>query len=432
MHYEDFRNFNRTLMGIYDNNGDIFQSNIYAYPVGDEDVFNYRNLTPTIITIYTGTVDFSQNLLKGKFGSGYKLSIVNTDNTFDFYNVINDVQSLDSNLSNQFNYNETINAGYLNYQLAIDKVDFQLGLRTEYTSSEGDLTSLISTNDNNVKRNYVDFFPSAGITYSYNEINAFSFIYSSRIDRPNYQELNPFEFKLDELTYRKGNPFLNPQYTQKVELSHTYNYAITTSAGYSYTRDFIAQITDTTDGNKSFLTPRNLASEEVISLDLSVSHELKKWWGIYANAGIKQQHYIADFGDGRKIDEAVISYNIYLQNTFKLSKGLSFELSGWYGSPSIWGGSFKTESTWSLDVGMQKKLMNDKFTLKLNVTDIFETSHWRSESTFKVISLTANGGWETRQLRATLLWRFGNTQIKSVKQRTTDSESEIKRTGGGD
>ncbi len=76
--------------------------------------------------------------------------------------------------------------------------------------------------------------------------------------------------------------------------------------------------------------------------------------------------------------------------------------------------------------------MNDKFTLKINVTDIFETSHWRSESTFKVISLNANGGWESRQFRVTLLWRFGNNQIKSVKQRTTDSESEIKRTGGGE
>ncbi len=298
--------------GHYYSNGDIYQSNTYSYPVGDEDAFYNKNLTPTTITIYTGTVDFSQNLLKGKLGYGYKLGIVNTDNTFDFYNIYNDVQSLDTNRSNQFNYNETINAGYVNYQRSVNKVDFQLGLRTEYTVSEGDLNSLININDNNDKRNYLDFFPSAGITYNLNQKNVFSFIYSSRIDRPNYQELNPFEFKLDELTYRKGNPFLNPQYTQKIELSHTYNYALTTSVGYSNTSDYIAQITDTTEGNKSFLTPKNLANEEVLSLDLSISQQFKKWWGIYANAGIKEQHYIADFGNGRKIDEAVVSYNLSL------------------------------------------------------------------------------------------------------------------------
>ena len=418
--------------GIYNNDGNSFQPNIYSYPGGNEDAYYYRNITPTTINIYTATVDYSQNLFMGKLGVGYKSAIVNTDNTFDFYNISNSIENLDTSRSNKFSYMEMIHACYLNYQRTIHKFEVQVGVRTEYTMSEGNLTSLISIKDNNVKRDYIDFFPSAGISYNYNPKNVFSFIFSSRIDRPNYQELNPFEFKLDELSYRKGNPFLNPQYTRKIELSHTYNYVLTTSAGYSHTRDFFAQITDTTEGNKSFLISRNLASEDVISLDISASHQLKKWWSIYINTGVRQQHYQADFGGGRKIDAEVVSYNLYLQNTFNFSKGLSFELSGWYGSPSIWGGSFKSESSGSLDIGLQKKLLNNKLSLKLNVTDIFETAHWRSESTFKIISIHANGGWESRQFRATLLWRFGNNQVKNVKQRTTDSESETKRVGTGD
>lgn len=112
--------------------------------------------------------------------------------------------------------------------------------------------------------------------------------------------------------------------------------------------------------------------------------------------------------------------------TFKLSGGLSCELSGWYGSPSIWGGSIKSESSASFDAGLQKKLMNDKFILKLNVADIFATGHWRIESTFKIISIHTNGGWESRQLCVTLMWRFGNNQIKSINQPHTGTEWETK------
>lgn len=62
----------------------------------------------------------------------------------------------------------------------------------------------MSTEDKNAKRDYTDFFPSAGITFNLNQNHATSLVYSSRIDRPNYQELNPFENKLDELSFRKG------------------------------------------------------------------------------------------------------------------------------------------------------------------------------------------------------------------------------------
>src|SRR6185436_12063582 len=151
--------------------------------------------------------------------------------------------------SNHFTYDENVYAAYVNYQRGFNKFDVQAGVRMENTSSEGDLKSAADTTaDKNVKRNYTDFFPSGGVTYNMNKDNAFALVYSKRIDRPNYQELNPFEMKLDELSYRKGNPFLNPQYSDKLELSHTFKYTTTTSIGYSHTQDFFAQITDTLSG----------------------------------------------------------------------------------------------------------------------------------------------------------------------------------------
>jgi hypothetical protein len=257
-------------------------------------------------------------------------------------------------------------------------------------------------------------------------------IYSSRIDRPNYQELNPFEYKLDELSFRRGNPFLNPQYSNKIELSHTYKYATTTSIGYSRTDDFFAQIADTIPGGKSYLTPRNLATEEVINVNVSTSLQPVKWYSIYLNAGVYNQSYEADFGDNKTISTNFTTFNLYGQNTFKLPYNFTFEISGWYNSGGVWGGSYKTDAQGSLDLGLQKKLFNEQATFKISYSDIFHTAPWSSYNTYAGIVSRVHGNWESQQFRASFTMRFGNKQMKSIRQRTTGSESEQKRVGGGD
>jgi hypothetical protein len=421
--------------GFYRNDRNSFQPNTYTTPDGSTvlEEKDYRTISPTQIDIYTAKADYSQNFLKGKLGAGFKISWVKTDNTFNFYNVIEGEDVLNTDQSNHFVYTENINAAYLNYQHSILKdLDLQAGLRAEQTNSEGDLTNETSQQDENVKRHYLDFFPSAGLNYNLNKKNSFALSYSRRIDRPNYQELNPFEYKLDELTYRKGNPFLDPQYTDKFEISHTYNYAITTSLSYSHTKDFFAQITDTLSGGRSYITTRNLASEDVISLDISGQLPVTKWWTLYANASGYHLHYAADFGEGKLIDVSTFACNFYAQNTFKLPEGFSLELSGWYSSPSIWGGTYKTAQQGSVDAGVQKKLFKDRGTLKLSITDIFHTAPWSSVNEYGGLYIEANGDWESRQFRATFTYRFGNKQVKGARQRQTGNESETERIGAGD
>ncbi len=437
-HYIDTSGHDLTTdfdFGHYDSDRNNYQPNIYTTPDYQTVLSSnfYRLITLTKINIYTLKSDYSQKFLKGKLGAGYKLSFVKTDNTFNFFDILNNVESIDNTRSNHFTYTENVYALYLNYQRTFNKVDVQAGVRMENTDSEGDLKSAAdSTQDKNVKRNYVDFFPSAGITYNLNKNNALALVYSMRIERPNYQELNPFEYKLDELNFRKGNPFLNPQYSNKVELSHTYKSTITTSASYSSTRDFFAQITDTISGGRSYITTRNLATEDVLSLNLSGSLQPTKWFSLYLNAGLSNQIYNADFGGNKTIDATVTSFNLYGQNTLKLSPDFSFEISGWYNSGGVWGGSFVTEPQGALDLGLQKKLFHDQATLKLTYTDLFNTAPWDSHNVYAGIVARAHGNWESQQFRASLTWRFGNKQMRASRQRTTGSESEQKRIGGGD
>ena len=125
----------------------------------------------------------------------------------------------------------------------------------------------------------------------------------------------------------------------------------------------------------------------------------------------------------------VFSLNIYMQHSLKIgTKGWTVETSGWYNTPSIWGGTFKSKSMWSVDGGVQKTLFNGQGNLKVAVTDIFFSQKFEGTSNFAGQLLTASGHGESRQLRTSFTWRFGSNQVKSSRQRKTGLEDESKRT----
>jgi hypothetical protein len=278
-----------------------------------------------------------------------------------------------------------------------------------------------------VKRSYLNFFPSAAISYAVNPTHQFNINYSRRIDRPRYQDLNPFEDRLDELTYQKGNAFLRPQYTNSFSLSHTYKSFLTTSLSYSHISDYFTTINDTAHKNATYITQRNLASQDIYSINVSAPIKIKKWWNVFANLTANQSRFKANFEDGKTINLTVTSLNYYNQHTFTLGKGFTAEASGWLNTPSIWGGTFKTNFMWSADAGIQKSLMSNKATLKLSVTDVFKSNHWNARSDFAGMVLNVKGGYDSRQVRLSFQYRFGNNQVKAARARKTSIEAESNR-----
>ena len=253
--------------GRYNSERDALQPNTYFNADESQrlsESITFQN-TPIDINIATIKTDYEQNFLKGKLGVGFKLSYINTDNVFDFFNQVNGQNILNTDQSNQFEYQENINAAYINFNRKLGKWNLQFGLRVENTDSDGILTSQQENDDDRVQRNYTDYFPSGGLTYQMNRKNQFALTYSRRIQRPNYQSLNPFEYQLDELSFSKGNPFLQPQYTNNIKLSHTYNYRLTTSISYSYISDFFARVTIADTETTNFLTTLNVANQETVT-----------------------------------------------------------------------------------------------------------------------------------------------------------------------
>lgn len=419
--------------GFFNSRGNSWQPNIY-YDANTVKVLRERifaNNTPTNIDIYTAKADYEQNLFKGKLGVGAKFSLVNTDNTFDFFNVINNEKQQDRERSNRFTYTEKVSAAYANYNRTFKKFSIQAGLRAEQTKSDGILNAknrnTMDDTTEAVKRSYLDFFPGAAIGYTLSPKHQFNINYSRRIDRPRYQDLNPFEYKLDELTYQKGNAFLRPQYTNSFSLSHTYKSFLTTSLSYSHISDYITVVNDTTRRNATFITNKNLASQDVYGINLSAPIKIWKWWNVFTNITGNHSRYKAKFEDGKTIDLRVTTLNYFNQHTFTLGKGYTAEAGGWLNTPSVWGGTFKTSFMWSADAGIQKTVLDKKGTVKLTVTDVFKTNYWKQVSDFAGSNLHVQGGYDSRQVRLTFQYRFGNNQVKAARERKTSIESESKR-----
>ncbi|MES2003264.1 MAG: TonB-dependent receptor [Bacteroidota bacterium] len=415
--------------GLFRGVGRSYQPNYYLDKSGSPlyQVIN-RNYTPTDIDIYTAKVDVDQPMWKGKFGYGAKFSYVKTTNTFDFFNDINGTPVKQLGRSNSFTYKENVNAAYVNYQRQFTpKWSIQTGLRVEQTNSEGVLTRAdgVIQADNAVKKNYINLFPSAAVTWTANQKNTFNLTYSRRIDRPSYQDLNPFENKLDELTYEKGNAFLRPQYTDNIELTHTYKYMLNTTIGYSHVKDYATQTTDTAN-NATFVQQKNLATQQIISFSVGSPLKFTKWWSGYANVWYNFQIFDGQIG-ANAVHTEIPLYGAYMQQTFTLGNDYSAELSGWFSGPNIWGATWKTKSQGGLDLGFQKQLMQKKATLKLTVTDIFHTNPWTATSDFGGLYIKGNGRWESQTVRVSFTFRFGSNQVKAARDRKTGLESESKR-----
>ena len=408
-----------------------FQPNLYLDPE-TRDVQIDRTFTsdaPTDINITTGKVDYERPFAKGKLGVGGKVSYVKTDNVFDFYNLVNGEQILDTSRSNDFQYIENVNAAYVNYQGKIKKWGYQAGLRAEQTNSDGILTAYNPADNNRVERHYFNLFPSGGLTYQANRMNVFSLTYSRRIDRPRYQDLNPFEYKLDELSYRKGNPFLKPQYTNNIQLSHTFMYTLNTSISYAQTSDFFTNITDTTEGTRSFLTTDNLSTRKVATINVSYPFSITKWWSTFTNVSAYHVSQFAEFEDGKTVDIARTTASVYHQTNFKLPKDFSVQVSGHYTSPGIWGANFRNRRFWGMDVGAQKSFMQGKANLKMTVSDVFFSMQWSGSQSFGGLYMEGRGGWESRQFKVNFTYLFGNNQVK-VRKRKTGLDDEKDRAGG--
>lgn len=383
-----------------------------------------RNLMPSSIDIWAAKADYTHPTKKGKWETGVKSSLVSSDNTMSFEYWVDGTWRDVPNASNQFQYRENINAAYANYSGKLNaKTSVQVGLRLENTNSRGNSVTLKKV----VERNYTNLFPTVFLSRQLDTNNVLNFSYSRRIDRPNYQDLNPFRFYLDQFTYQEGNPFLRPQMTHSLQLSHVFKSAFSTTLGYSRTTDVIIREVpgQNAERNETFVMAQNLGRQDNLNLTLSFPLTVAKWWTVQSNLTGIYNRIKTDYLDAR-YDVSFLTFNGYVANNFVLGKGVTGELAGWYNSASIYG-FFKARPMGGFSLGMQKPVLNKKGTIRLNVNDPLWLNMFRASTNYQDINFRLMSRWESRQIRATFTYRFGNQNVKAARQRQSATSAEQNR-----
>ena len=355
-----------------------------------------------------------------KLEAGVKSSWVKTDNDLQAEEFVNNNWQNDVRRSNQFVYDENVNAAYTNLNKQFKNTSVQIGLRMEQTNSKG---NLITTNTV-VKRSYWDFFPTLFVQQNLSKNNQLGFSYSRRIDRPSYDALNPFIYYLDQYTYNKGNPFLNPQYTHNFELSYTLLQKYMLTLGYSRVNDVIAEVILPDEAQKAlYQTNANIATNISYSANLNVPVQITKWWQTNNNLNVFYLSFESPNLAGRALKTGKTSFQFKSQQTFTIVNGFTAELNGNYESPLDYG-TLSLKARYSIDAGLSKTLFNKKASLKLALSDVFNMSENNLSSAYPGLTYTVHQKNETRVGRISFTYRFGKNEIKPARRRSTGTESE--------
>ncbi|WP_209401068.1 outer membrane beta-barrel family protein [Pseudozobellia sp. WGM2] len=377
---------------------------------------NFRNLTPQDADIYVGKVNFTHPFTEtSKIEAGLKYSSVETDNILQ-YDILQDNGSYvnDERRSNQFIYTEKIGAAYINYNIQLGSYDIQTGLRAERTVSTGNSI----TDENVVDRTYTDLFPTLFIQKKINDLNVINASYGRRIDRPNYSSLNPFVYYIDQYTFRFGNPFLKPQYTDSYSIGYLLKNKYKFDLSYSNTKDAIAYIILTDPESRSISqTDANLNGFSSYSLNVNAPIKVTNWWGTYNNVSVYYNQYRSNEIEGALLQLEKLAWQASTNHTFTIDNRTSAELSATYLSPNVYG-VFNIKSRYTVDMGVSRQFFDNKLNVKLALSDIFNT--WGKRTIFS--NLTSSGynidtDFDSTVVRFSVSYKFGNIKLKSTDKK---------------
>lgn len=428
--------------GIFRDSQTVFNENFYRDPGNVNTLYSsaFRMLMPRDIDIKSLKADYERPVSwfgKPKdvqLGAGGKYSDVFTDNTFNFFNVVDAVDEFDIDRSNTFQYRERIAAGYVNAQTRQGKFSVQAGLRLENTATRGELFAYKPVDNQLVDTAYTSLFPSMAFGYEISKNHQVNLTYRRSIDRPRYQDLNPFETRTDELSFRRGNPFMRPQFTHTMELGYTLFQRINISANYGRTLNAFANITDQerdslTGQQRFFIQVRNLATRDNYGVSFNTPIPIAKWWNGNLNFWYNRSVIKADYGGVRVLDLHVNGGGFWTQQVFTLSRTLSAEASGWFNWGGLWG-AYVNRPQGVMDVGLTQKLWQGAGTVRVSFTDVFHTAGWSSYTDFGNLYVNGSGTWEGQQFKVNLSYRFGNKNVQGSRRRSTGLEEESKRANG--
>ncbi|MDD3033750.1 MAG: TonB-dependent receptor [Bacteroidales bacterium] len=408
--------------GYYDIGSFSYQENHYFNSTGGVATLPeiFRSDSKQYLNIYSAKADYEQIIFKKvKMEAGAKFAESLTDNDLLRENKISGNWTKDNDLSSLFNYKENIIAAYLSGAIQLSpKVSAKAGLRAEYTISNGDWISA----DTTTTKKYVDIFPTAFIGYNPNKNLMVALTYDMRIQRPNFNQLNPFRVYVDANSSLEGNPNLTPQYTHQTSLSFIYKQHFSVGLHGQFSTNTIIQNTNfNPETGAKYLYWDNFGKLNFYGGFFNITElGLTKW--LTLNAGLFAA-YVTNKTEGYEKESFFSSLN--LNTTVTLPKDTKIEVSGFTNTGMPYG-YFKVEPLTEVDLGIKKGMLKNKGTLALNVFDIFNTMRSRASIDNGMINgYSFCSKWKSQRISLSFTYRFGNG--KAAKVRKVGESEEAKR-----
>lgn len=372
--------------------------------------------------------DYVHPLTKAmRLEAGVKTSLVKADNEPLFYEKVNGDYTLDLKRSNHFIYKENINAAYATLNKEWTKWSMQLGARVENTNAKWEQ----KTTGQQYDTSYTQLFPSLAFQYHLDPKHDLGVTFSRRIERPNYQQLNPFKYFIDKTTYREGYPYLQPASFYSMELSHTFNQRFVTTFTFGINRGIITEVIQPSDNEDSITvqTNKNLKQMTFVGLSGAYPFQITKWWSNVINFNIYYALYEGNIAN-TPLRNGKPTFDLNTSNTFLLPGDFSAELSLFYQARQIYG-YMDVQPLWMLNAGVQKHLFNKRATVRLNIQDIFFKGYPRATSTYTGYQEDFIAERETRVANISLIYRFGKNTVAPVRKRSGGAEEEKNRAASG-
>lgn len=385
----------------------------------------YDNHIDLDFRIFTQKVDLTKMLTKTlALHAGEKTSFTTNDNNSNLNTNVPGTETYhaDTMFTSLYHYNEQILAAYADITKALPKGSVQLGLRGEYTN----IDAVNHANSYTFRQHYLNLFPSLSIDHAIDQKNSIQLSYSYRIDRPAYNQLNPIRVFSDALNYSAGNPGLKPQYSHKIIAEMSHGQALHFSVAYTHTDNSIYNYSFTRYGTQTNIdTTFNFAFSDQVILGAFAQYQLAKWYTMQAMANFM-------YGNRRGIiDSAYATNSTYavqasINNSFSLPANMRLQVNGRYTSPYQDGVQLYHQRG-SVDVALQKRMLKGMLNATLGIYDIFYTDIGNYNSTLAAQQYDYRQRPDTRRLRLTINYRFGNMKIDRKVNDDADKNSRIKK-----
>jgi len=380
----------------------------------------YRNVNLNTTDIFASKLDLTKVVnSKTSFELGAKAGFVNTLNNYVFERKNNTSGNYyqDTALTNNYLYSEQTYAAYFNFIKSFNKVNMQLGIRAENTN----LIGRNSQKGFELKNSYYNIFPNISIEYALSEKNKFQLNLNRRIDRPQYSDISPFRSYRDQYSYFEGNPFLQPHYSNTIEITHSYKELLTNTFTYTRIDNVMLFYTKQNDSTKvTTETIKNMKFNNYYAYSFFLQKSLKPWWDISANSIFSYTEYVGDVS-AVAFKTTTFSYAPSITNTFTAPKNTKIEIIAFYNSP-INNGFVQIKSRWMLSFAIKKTFLNEKLDCSIGVNDLFNTGYFRTGVNFDNQNWNFKVNQDSRRLVLSINYNFG--KIKISERETSSNEQE--------